>query len=183
MKKLLSLILAVLMLAMGTIAFAEGLTREATLEWAVTAADPVVAVNMEWGSLAFKYKGTTTYDAGSMEEKLSETAIVFNGDATEAEITVGNQSNVDITVQCQVTIQNHVAGKVTSSVRYVADKGNGSDTAYLAKPEVNAGTQVIDSAKFYVSFKLADNVTLTKEEVNQNNNKFATVTFNVAQKT
>ena len=124
MKKLISLLLAALLLAsMGAFALAETLgdgsasTEEATMS--VTTIDDMVSVEVNWGALEFAYTEEGWNPATRIyTEKTGITPV--NGSNY---VTVVNYSNVDVTVTCELS---DVASGITGSV-----DGSGSISAHF----------------------------------------------------
>ena len=175
MKKILTLLLAVMMIAsMSVTAFAAetstggdtSITVKGT--YGAGSSGDVVSVGIAWGAMEFTYKDAGTYwDASSHTTKTSSEA---GWTASGNDITVTNHSNVGITASFSFSSST----QVTVGGKFYDAAADGNEITSLDLDRAAEGSD-LDSQQASAYFVITDGT------IDQNYDNLGTITVNIAK--
>lgn len=189
MKKLLSIVLAVLMLAMGTVAFAGNFTigesgssdwYDAYLVWDSEGSQTVISVTIYWPEdMTFAYGAETQWNPETLKDEAvegAEPSIYYAGQGTP-DIWVENRSNTNVVVEGNMSLYA-LGDKIEGTFEISREDG------ILTTPWLDEETQEMatDKLTFIPSFSLKEGATLEQTDVESlEGGKLAKMTITVSE--
>ena len=196
MKKLLSLILAMLMLVMGTIVFAEVEdSREVLLGLAPVGGDaePVISVDITWPDLNFTMdiESTQVWNPETLSYEYSDGRVSnLRADTTQTSQTndfmVYSRSNCPLEVTCSVDVADVLEDEILAWVDFGLNLVLNSNSGTINETAEGRDANTLPSVGFGVKFELAEGVeTLGEDELayfgEENACVLGTVTISIGQ--